>query len=157
MRSRVIFACMLLCACAKAPPPSATKDPSPIPATAPEKGSLALGAKIAPGAQTVALADVAKDPASFKGKTITTTGTVTSVCQQMGCWMEIKDEASQAHIKMAGHDFFVPKTAAGRKAKVQATLVPSDDENADCNKEAANQMGKAIAKLQLEATGVELD
>jgi hypothetical protein len=145
---------MLLCACAKAPPPTATKDPAPA---APAKGSLALGAPIAPGAQTVSLADVAKDPASFKGKTITTTGTVTSVCQHMGCWMEIKDDASQAHIKMAGHDFFVPKTASGRKAKVQATLVPSDDENAECNKEASDQMGKAVAKLQLEATGVELD
>jgi hypothetical protein len=147
-----LLGCSLALGCAKEVPPQATKD---VPA--PPKGALALGAPIAAGAQTVALGDVAKNPTAFKGKTITTTGTVTSVCQHMGCWMEIKDEASQAHIKMAGHDFFVPKTAAGHKAKVQATLVPSDDENAECNKEAEGQMGHAVAKLQLEATGVELD
>jgi hypothetical protein len=150
MRIQLLFAAMLvLSACAKATPPAAGKDPAPA--------VLALGAPIAPGAQTVALAEVAKHPAAFKGKTITTRGTVTSVCQHMGCWMEIKDDASEAHIKMAGHDFFVPKTAAGRKARVQATLVPTDDENAECNQEAADQMGHAVAKLQLDATGVELD
>jgi hypothetical protein len=146
----VLLALTLGCA-KEAPPQQATKDPTPA------KGALALGSPIPAGAQAVALADVAKNPAAFKGKTITTSGTVTSVCQHMGCWMEIKDDASQAHIKMAGHDFFVPKTAAGHKAKVQATLVPSDDENAECNKEAADQIGHAVAKLQLEATGVELD
>lgn len=58
---------------------------------------------------------------------------------------------------MAGHSFFVPKTASGHKAKVQAKLVPSDDENAECNEEAKEQMGHAVAKVQLEAMGVELD
>jgi hypothetical protein len=157
MRKSVLFlgfVCSLIFGCAKDAPPAAKKDPAA--AAAPAKGTLALGAPIQAG-QTVSLGDVAKNPAAFKGKTLTTTGTVTSVCQQMGCWMEIKDEASQAHIKMAGHDFFVPKTAAGRKAKVQATLVPNDDENAECNKEAEGQMGHAVAKLQLEASGIELD
>jgi len=149
-RSLLVVAFMLLFGCAKEAPPVATKEPPP-------KGTLALGAPIARGSPTVLLGDVAKNPGAFKGKTITTQGTVTSVCQHMGCWMEIKDDASQAHIKMAGHDFFVPKTASGHKARVQATLVPTDDENAECNKEAADQMGHAVAKLQLEASGVELD
>ncbi len=150
-----------LASCARDANPSGgvQKDPTPTPAPVPaaEKHGLQLGAPIPAVTQTVALADIAKNPGAFKGKTLTTKGTVTSVCQNMGCWMEIKDDASQAHIKMAGHNFFVPKTASGHKARVVATLVPSDDENAECNQEARQQMGHAVAKLQLEATGVELD
>jgi hypothetical protein len=159
-------------ACAKeAPAPSVTKDnaadrapPAPPPVVV--QKNLTLGAPIPTASKVVALADVAKDPTAFKGQSITTTGTVTSVCQHMGCWMEIKDESGQAHIKMAGHGFFVPKTASGHKAKVMATIVSDDDDSngpacmhsgGDCKLEAEKQMGHKLAKLQLEATGVELD
>ena len=151
-------------ACAKEAPvtkelaPAAPK-PAVAAAAAPAaaNGVLQLGAAISAGSPVVSLAEVAKNPSAFKDKTITTTGTVTAVCQNMGCWMEIKDDASQAHIKMNGHNFFVPKTASGHKARVQAKLIPSDNENAECNEEAKDQMGHAVAKLQLEATGVELN
>ena len=89
--------------------PAAKKDPTPAPKT--EAHGLALGAPIPAGATNVALADVAKNPDAYKGKSITTTGTVTAVCQHMGCWMEIKDDATEAHIKLAGEKFFVPKTS----------------------------------------------
>ena len=49
-------------------------------------------------------------------------GKVTAVCQNRGCWMEIGDETKRAHIKMAGHSFFVPKTAFGHHAIVQGQL-----------------------------------
>ena len=152
----LLFA-VALAACATEAQPPVQKDRIAAPVV--QKSNLALGAPIPGGAPTVSLADVAKNPGAYRGKSITTTGTVTSVCQNMGCWMEIKDEQSQAHIKMAGHNFFVPKTAAGHKAKITATLVPSadDDEETECNQEAQKQMGHKVAKLQLEATGVELD
>ena len=34
----------------------------------------------------------------------------------------------QAHVRMHGHNFFVPKTASGHVARVQATLVKGSDE-----------------------------
>lgn len=144
-----------------AQPATATKDP----------GALRIGAPIEANAQKVALSDVAKSPDAFVGKTFATTGTVTAVCQHQGCWMEIKDDASQAHIKMAGHAFFVPRTASGKKAKVLATLVKSeaaaangcegaghDKEGAGkgCRAEAEAQLGRPLAKLELVAQGVEL-
>jgi hypothetical protein len=98
-----------------------------------------------------------KDPKAYKGKPIVTTGTVTAVCQSMGCWMEIKDADGEAHVKMAGEKFFVPKTSAGHHARVQGTLVDVAGEDEECAKEASDQTGKQVAKLQLEATGVELD
>jgi hypothetical protein len=162
------------------PDPVTAPTPSPSPST---EGALHLGAPIEPSTQKVALSDVAKAPSSFVGKTFATTGTVTAVCQHMGCWMEIKDDASEAHIKMAGHGFFVPKTASGRKARVLAKLEKADNEGScegeghegmsasatttaagdgngkekkGCRAEAEAQMGRPLAKLELVAEGVEL-
>jgi hypothetical protein len=103
----------------------------------------------------VPLADLAAHPGAYGSRSIATSGKVTAVCQEMGCWMELADASGKAHVRMHGHDFFVPKTASGHLARVQATVVAgakgSDDECED-EKEGAKQ-----AKVQLDATGVELD
>jgi hypothetical protein len=137
-------------------------------------GPMKLGQAIDPNATQAKLADIAKDPHKFEKGTYATSGTVTAVCQHMGCWMEIKDDASEAHIRMAGHAFFVPKTASGHKAKVLAQVVMNDDEGCGhdkehekmasndkgpkkgCRAEAEEQMGHPLAKLELVALGVEL-
>jgi hypothetical protein len=178
----LIAASVLLAACdtgSKSAPPAAVSPPTPAPAPAPAaaEGALRLGSPIEASAQKVALADVAKAPSAYVGKTFATSGTVTAVCQHMGCWMEIKDDAGEAHIKMAGHAFFVPKTASGRKAKVLAKLVKADEKGAcedeghegmaaaggaakakgkGCRAEAEAQLGRPLAKLELVAEGVEL-
>jgi hypothetical protein len=149
--------------------PRAEPKPS-TPAAAPTEQAAAekFGTVIDPKSEQVALADVAKNPSAFANKTFTTTGTVSAVCQHRGCWMEIKDEKGEAHIKMAGHAFFVPRTANGKKARVQATLVKSESEGAcgegsekhepskGCKAEAEAQLGRPLAKLELVAQGVEL-
>jgi uncharacterized protein DUF4920 len=180
----LLAACLVsaMVACKPDPAPEPKKDPAPAtPSAAPApEGALHLGAAIEPSAQKVALTDVAKSPDAFVGKTFATTGTVTAVCQHMGCWMEIKDDASEAHVKMAGHAFFVPKTASGRKARVLATLVKSEEgacegeghedtvaaaggggadkakKGKGCKAEAEAQLGRPLAKLELLAQGVEL-
>lgn len=175
-----------LVACNTGAPKEAPKPEPAKSAAAPQEeqkpeGVLRLGEPIekASAAQKVSLGDVAKDPSAFVGKSITTTGTVTAVCQHMGCWMEIKDDASQAHIKMAGHAFFVPKTASGRKARVLATVQKVEGDGAcaeeaegkvsasaagekhekgksGCRAEAEKALGRPLAKLELVAQGVEL-
>jgi hypothetical protein len=135
-----------------APPESAPPTPTTPAATASASNAIHLGGPVS--APEVALADVAKDPSSFTGRAFTTHGTVTAVCQEMGCWMEIKDASNGAHLRMHGHSFFVPKTANGRQARVQATLVPSGAAKACADDECAS---KNLALLQLDATGVELD
>ena len=88
--------------------------------------------------------------------------------------MEIKDDAGEAHVKMAGHAFFVPRTASGKRAKVSGTLVRAGDEGAACEEakgqggqgghggaggckaEAEQQLGRPLAKLELVADGVEI-
>jgi len=144
-----------------------TSPPPPVAAAAKASERERFGAPIADSAQPVALAEVAKNPSAFAGKTFATTGTVTAVCQHRGCWMEIKDEAGEAHIKMAGHSFFVPRTASGKKARVMGTLVKGADEGScgeghheangkGCKAEAEAQLGRPLAKLELVAQGVEI-
>jgi hypothetical protein len=130
-----------------APPSSAVvaASPSVPPVT---QATLALGERIT--SPLVALADIAKNPAAYEGRTVATSGKVTAVCQEMGCWMQLEDASGQAHVRMHGHTFFVPKTAPGHIARVQATLVKRAGGAADCEE------GKS-AKVEIDATGVEID
>ncbi len=112
-------------------------------------GTLAIGERIT--SPIVPLADIAKNPAQFQGRVFATTGKITAVCQEMGCWMQLEDASGRAHVRMHGHTFFVPKTSPGHIARVQATLVKPAGGADDCEE------GKASAKIELDATGVEID
>lgn len=107
------------------------------------------------GAELTALDAIASDPAKFANKTVKTEGTVTAVCQEMGCWMEIGDQSKLAHIKMAGHSFFVPKSASGHHAIVEGQVVETPGAGGNCMHEGKDSCaGNALAKLQIQATGV---
>jgi hypothetical protein len=146
MRSSLLV--LALAACSRAP----TDAPAPAASAAPPKGTLILGERVT--SPVVALADIAKNPGAYANHVVTTTGRVTAVCQERGCWMELEDASGLAHVRMHGHQFFVPKTAAGHVARVQATVLAAREECADSPPPA---VGKALAKVELDATGVELD
>jgi hypothetical protein len=55
---------------------------------------------------------------------------------------------------MGGHSFFVPKSASGRRARVEGTVLPKPD-NGECEQEAHEATGRTV-KVELDATGVEL-
>jgi Domain of unknown function (DUF4920) len=135
------------CGRSDAPSPVATaSSAAPIPS-----GTLLLGERIS--TPIVSLADIAAHPAQFQNHVIATTGKVTSVCQERGCWMEIADASGQAHVRMHGHSFFVPKTSSGHVARVQATVLSAPGETcAD-----SPPPGKTVAQIELDATGIELD
>jgi hypothetical protein len=138
-----------------APPASASGNagtPGAMASSAPPSsaanGTLALGERIT--SPLVSLADIAKDPGRYKDRVFATSGKVTAVCQEMGCWMQLEDATGQAHVRMHGHHFFVPRTSPGHFARVQATIVKSPGGGDDC------EDGKS-AKIELDATGVEID
>lgn len=107
---------------------------------------------------TTALTSLVSEPAKFADKTIRTEGVVSAVCKSMGCWMEIGDASGQAHIKMAGHSFFIPREANGHRARIQGKVLPAAaDESAckdNCRENAEKETGR-VAKIEIEATGVE--
>ena len=139
---------------------SRSAEPAPPPATfaAPIVSTTPIAVPAVPQmlgdtitADVVPLAQIAKAPASFKGRTIATTGTVRAVCQEAGCWMEIVDQENHnANVRMHAHAFFVPKTSSGKIAKVQGNVVLVKD-GRECDEMAATG-----AHLELDATGVEL-
>lgn len=111
--------------------------------------------------KTVALTDIAKEPGKFADQTVRTEGKVSAVCKKAGCWMEITDESGAAHVKMAGHSFTVPKDSSGRRAVVQAKVVAEKGESCGgtgdgCCGGGDKQADGPLAKVELEATGVEL-
>jgi hypothetical protein len=75
----------------------------------------------------------------------------------MGCWMEIADASGQAHIKMAGHSFYVPRDANGHRAVIQGKVMPAGGGEGVCGaKDGCGQEDSAkMAKVEIEATGVE--
>jgi hypothetical protein len=139
----------LLAACSRGSGQSPS--PSASASAAPPKGTLAIGERITQ--PFVQLTDIASHPDRYANRVIATSGTVTAVCQEMGCWMEIRDASGRAHVRMHGHSFFVPKTASGHLARVQATVVPS----APAADEDCAEGKSQVAKVQLDATGIELD
>lgn len=150
-------------------PPVAVASAAPKAPAEPASQKVLLGAPIAPGlGKNASLTDVAKAPESFAGTTIVTEGKVTAVCQHKGCWMELKDDKGEAHVKMAGHAFFVPRSASGKRARVLGRLagVPEGASCGEgheghgggggCKAEAEKQLGRPLAKLELVADGVEI-
>ena len=159
----LVTLCAALFACSRPDPQASSLAPSsgaaspaqprsaPGQSSAPSRGTLALGEPIA--MPLVSLTEIAKSPARYANQTVATSGKVTAVCQEMGCWMELRDETGQAHVRMHGHSFFVPKTASGHFARVQARVLPGSTE--ECAE--SPPPGGPLAKVQLDATGVELD
>lgn len=114
----------------------------------------AYGEPLTPTAEKVALADLLKDPNRYADKTVRTEGKVTAVCKSKGCWLEIGDEKSMAHVKLGNHRFFVPRSASGQHAEVEARVMPQVAKG-HCEQEAQEQTGR-VAMVELDATGVEL-
>jgi hypothetical protein len=127
-----------------------SQDSTPAaPASTAKPSAAAFGQPITVGAPT-SLADIAKTPGTYKGKTIATEGTVTRVCQERGCWMAIQDASGTATVRMHGHTFFVPTSSSGKHARVQGTVVLMKD-GRECD-----DMASVDAQLEIDATGVEL-
>ncbi|MEZ4297056.1 MAG: DUF4920 domain-containing protein [Polyangiaceae bacterium] len=101
---------------------------------------------------TTPLPAIVKDPSGFSNKTVRTEGMVSAVCQSMGCWMQIADTSGKAHIKMAGHSFFVPKESSGHRAVVQGKVMSGPQGAACGNDQCGNQ---EMTQVEIEATGVE--
>jgi hypothetical protein len=110
-------------------------------------------------APLVSLADIARQPSRYADQPIATSGRVTAVCREMGCWLELADASGSAHVRIHGHSFSVPRTAPGHTARVQARVITSKRSADECEDEAkaAGDAGPGLARVELDATGVQID
>ena len=156
MKLAVLASLLALVACGRSVEPTPT--PEHVAATAaPESAPAPVAHRTFGEAisekNVTALDELLTKPATFTDKTVRTEGKITAVCQAMGCWMEIGDERGLAHVKMAGHSFFVPKDASGKHAVVQGKVLAGAKDG--CSEEAEHATGE-VAKVEIEATGVEI-
>lgn len=147
-----------------APPPSlsAAAAQSPKAGASPSSFGDPITSK-----ETVLLADLARDPGAWSGKTVVISGIVTSVCQNMGCWMVIEDQGAQSMVRMKNHAFGVPKDSKGKRVRVQGQVNSSaaNGPKHDCphgghgeqsDSGAHHECQKATAEqVPFEASGVE--
>lgn len=72
----------------------------------------------------VAVQALLDHPDRYVGKTVRVDGTVSAVCQSMGCWLEIGDSAIGRGVRFKVTDGVVvfPKDAAGRKASAEGVF-----------------------------------
>jgi hypothetical protein len=163
----LVLAAFALAACSKsadAPPSEAQVAPTsqpPVPQAAAAEGIKPLTQKKygqpVTESTTTTLTALAQEPTKFSEQTVRTEGVVSAVCKSMGCWMEIADTSGQAHIKMAGHAFFVPRDASGHRAVVQGKVLAPTADKGTCGADDGCGQGSSakLAKVEIEATGIE--
>jgi hypothetical protein len=105
-----------------APGQQAGDDRAPV-RTLPD-GTRVFGREMTEQAEMTALAALMAEPASYADRVVKTEGEVTRVCARMGCWMELRADASSPAVRvpMAGHSFFLPMDVAGRRATVEGRV-----------------------------------
>jgi hypothetical protein len=107
------------------------------------------------GLKPTPLADVLARPED--GRAVRLEGKIAAVCQQNGCWIELRQGESAVHVTFEGYSFFVPRDVAGSDAALEGKVVvkaPDPDEVEHLKGEGAGEA--AGARVSIEASGVEV-
>ena len=100
-------------------------------------------------AQPTTIKQLISEPEPFVGKTVQVRGKITEVCQMMGCWMMLRDEAgSMVRIKVADGEIVFPKDSPGREAIAEGEFVRF---------ELTKEQAVATAKHEAEEMGRTFD
>jgi hypothetical protein len=104
----------------------------------------------------VPLASILAEPERYRDQVVRTEGEIAQVCQRMGCWMELREDAegTAVRVPMAGHRFFLPRDLAGRRAMLEGRVAMqtlSAGEREHLESEGASATASA---LSISATGV---
>jgi hypothetical protein len=119
--------------------------------------------------QPTPIAALASQPEKYVGKTVQAKGKITEVCQAMGCWMSLTDDAGKlVRIKVTDGEIVFPKDAAGKTAiaegkfakieltKEQAIAQKKHEAEENGKKfDAASVTGPAVV-YQIQGTGASI-
>jgi hypothetical protein len=90
------------------------------------------------------------------GKMVRLEGTIETVCQSKGCWLELKQGTRSVHVTFEGYSFFVPKDSRGKPCVLEGRVMvkePVPEEVAHKKAEGATVAGYRVS---IEAVGVEI-
>ena len=112
-------------------------------------GKPLKGLKATPVADVLASAD--------DGDTVRVEGKAETVCKNKGCWVSVREGASQVHVTFEGYSFFVPKDSAGKKIVLEGKVKVKAPDPADVAHLKGEGAGdSAASRVSIEAYGVEL-
>ncbi len=155
MRWLVVISCVVWLGCEAAPAPNPASPGSTSAPSARPRGQV-FGAPIAIESPTK-LTAIIQSPDQYRDRPVLIEGEVTGVCQEMGCWMDVREGEGGAHIRMAGHKFFVPKNAMGKRALVQGVVAKAGTTACqDQGRCEATPSPEGMTRIEFEASGVEL-
>lgn len=101
------------------------------------------------------LGDVLARPAD--GARVCLEGTVSVVCRNKGCWLELKQAGKSVHVTFEGYSFFVPAELAGKTVRLEGRVsVAAPDAAHAKHKQQEGASAAAAAKVSVVASGVEL-
>jgi hypothetical protein len=102
------------------------------------------GAAIAPDAKSITVAQVMEKPDAYAKSPVVVEGTVTSVCTNMGCWMQL----GNMHVTFKDYGFFIPTDSKGFTARAEGVVQVKT-----MSKEEADHLEGEGAKLHRNADG----
>jgi hypothetical protein len=111
---------------------------------------LPVGARIGEPIQTravLALHEVSQRPQDHYDQTLLVEARVEAVCQTKGCWMKLRDGASEALVRWeagCGGQYAFPKDAVGKRVIVQGSYYPKEISPADAE-HLREEAGGAVA------------
>lgn len=106
------------------------------------------------GLAPVALADLLAKPEN--GKQVRLEGTIERVCQNKGCWLELKQGDKGVHVTFEAYSFFVPKDSIGKRCVLEGRVVVRDPMPQEVEHKKAEGAAAAAQRVSFEATGVEI-
>jgi hypothetical protein len=122
---------LFITACVQGQPPSVPAD----------KGAT-FGAKTTPE-DAITVDQLVSIMKSREGKKteVKLKGTVTSVCEAMGCWIKIRSTDGDMMVKMKDHSFFVPLALNGKEVVI-AGIAEAKETSVEELKDYAKDAGK---------------
>lgn len=99
--------------------------------------------------ETVAIAAIHREPESYEGKTVVVEGTVSDVCPNRGCWVDLVDAQTNETIRVKVTDGYIvfPLSAKGKHARVEGTvekLELTEEQARNWREHEAEELGRSF-------------
>ncbi len=136
---------------------AAEPEAAPEQARTTSDGTRVFGADVDPSRTVTPLSTLLASPQQYAGQVVKTEGTISAVCQRMGCWMELRDGEGgpTVTVPMAGHSFFLPRDVSGKHATVEGRVrVETMDEATQDHLREEGASAAVAQAFQIDATGV---
>jgi hypothetical protein len=108
----------------------------------------------------VAFATVDASPTDYFEQTLLVEATVTAVCVNKGCWMQVEDRGSSAMVRWetgCGGKYAFPQSAIGRRVLIQGSFYPktiSPEDAEHLEEEAGGSIEIALEGYEFNASSV---